>query len=169
LHTALLRVVDSSVAPWDPAGSKSLTIHVADIMSNVAANERRSWKAKHEVVSHALAHDDRAVDGAPIPEDALVEIEGAAHWARVRDELLPVLDREDAEGGAVLRAILKGVEGHAQIAAHAGVETERVRLAYDRIKNRARGLLRREMQNEIERMKRGRATGTQGTTKDQLS
>jgi DNA-directed RNA polymerase specialized sigma24 family protein len=169
LQSALARVVDPRGAPWDPDGPKDFVCHVGTVMSNMAANRRRRWQANHEVLDPNGAHDDRTADGAPLADDAVGEVQDVAQWARLRDALLGELDRSDAEAAAVFRAILDGVEGHPAIAAHAGIEIERVRHTYDRIKYRARLLLDRQQQDEVEGMRRRREAPARGTMKEAVS
>jgi hypothetical protein len=111
LQAALTRVVDPRDAPWDPAGAKDFVLHVGGILGNLAANRRRSAATKHEVLATDLAHEESAIDGAPLPEQALIEVQDAGRRARLRDALLAELDREDPEGAAVFRAILDDAEG----------------------------------------------------------
>jgi DNA-directed RNA polymerase specialized sigma24 family protein len=166
LQSALARVVDPRDAPWDPDGPKNFVAHVGAVMSNMAANGRRSGRARHEALDPDLHHDDRTADGAPLADEALGEVQDAAHWARLRDGLLGELDGDDPEGAAVYRAMLDGAVGHPAIAARAGIEIERVRHAYDRIKYRARLLLDRQQKEDLERMRRKREAPARSTMKE---
>jgi DNA-directed RNA polymerase specialized sigma24 family protein len=169
LQTALMRVVDPRDAPWDPGGPKDFVHHVGSVMSNLAANDRRNWKAKHEVLDPNVADDDRTADGAPPADEAIAEGQDAARWAQMRATLLGELDRSDPEAAAVFRAIRDGIGGHPAIAAHAGIEIERVRHAYDRIKYRARVFLDQQQDDDLGQTRRRREAPVRATMKEDPS
>jgi DNA-directed RNA polymerase specialized sigma24 family protein len=169
LQTALARVVDPGVAPWDPGGPKDFVHHVGSVMSNLAANGRRRWSVKHEVLDPNAADDDRVADAAPLADEAIAEVEDAARWARMREGLLGELDRSDPEAAAVFRAVRDGASGHPAIAACAGIEIERVRHAYDRIKYRARAFFEQQQGDDLEQMRRRREAPVQATIKEDRS
>jgi DNA-directed RNA polymerase specialized sigma24 family protein len=168
LQSALVHVVNPAGRPWDPGGPKDFVLHVSDVMSGMASNERRRWRTRNEVLDPGITHDDRVADGAPLAEQRIEEREAAVQLSRRTDALLVELDRADPEAAAVLRAILDGAVGHPAIAARAGIETERVRHTYDRIRRRANMLLEEQRRGDLA-MRTRRDVPVRGTMKEDLS
>lgn len=165
LQSALARVFDPQGSPWDPNGKKTFVLHVGAVMNNLASNERQSFHARHVVVDSTLARDDNAIDGAPLADEALHEQRKLAHRRKLGSELLAELDKTDPTAAAVYRAICKGAEGHAEIAAEVGCKEEEVRLAYDRIKYHARQILERDRRAQLEEMGERRQKSMKASSK----
>jgi DNA-directed RNA polymerase specialized sigma24 family protein len=165
VQSALARVFDPQGSPWDPHGKKTFVLHVGAEMNNLASNERQSFYAQHVEVDSTLARDERTVDGAPLADEALHKQRRLAHWRELGSELLADLDKTDPTGAAVYRAICKGAEGHAEIAAEAGCKEEEVRFAYDRIRYHARPIVERDRRAQLAQMRERRQRSKSGSSK----
>jgi DNA-directed RNA polymerase specialized sigma24 family protein len=152
LQTALAKVFNLQDSPWDPDGRVHFFMHVGSIINGLAANAQRSWRAQHEVVDSNLASDDKAVDPAPLADQALDEHQDLVAMRRLGNELLAELDKEDATAARVYRACLEGIEGAAALAAKARCKPNEVHDADRRIKYLARRILKRERGAEVRRL-----------------
>jgi DNA-directed RNA polymerase specialized sigma24 family protein len=149
VQTALAKVFDPKGSPWDPDGSVSFFMHVGSVINGLAANAQRSWRAQHEVVDSNLARDDKAVDPAPLADQALEEHQELVVLRRLGNELLAELDRVDETAANVFRAAFEGIEGAAGLAAKARCRPDEVHGADRRIKYLARRILERDRGAEV--------------------
>ncbi len=151
VQAALVRAVDPNGQPWNREGSTSFFAHVGSIMNGLAANARRSFRARREVVESNVARNEETVDSAPLADAVLAEHEDRAKLQRMGSELQAILEKTDPVAAGVYRAAAEGAESHAEQAARAGCEIEAVRHAYDRIKYQARQILDRAREAEKRR------------------
>ena len=141
-----MRRVIEGKCPWDPAGKRTLVMHIVSVGSGEQRNERRKAlrRAKPEFVE-ALA---QATGNARwTPEDEVSEREGQEHTARMFGELV-ALSSGDPDALAVLECARSGIDEAAEQVTECGLSIDAIRNARKRVKRRAEMLFETEDDDE---------------------
>jgi|SRR5580658_7583333 hypothetical protein len=141
-----MRRVIEGKSPWDPAGKRTLVMHIVSVGNGEQRNERRKAlrRAKPEFVE---AFAQAAGDRPWTPEDEVSEREGHEHAARMFGRLI-ALSAGDPDALAVLECARSGIDEAAEQARHCGLDIDAIRNARKRVKRRAEVLFETEDDDE---------------------
>jgi hypothetical protein len=156
VYEALDLACDPDRSPWDPA-ARGFLKHMRYLMRDLAGEEARSSRARHEVVDARLARDDAMVDGDPLPDDALEAHRERARLQRLGDQLLARM-ASDPIAMEVYRVAKQGFETPAEQAEHLEYSIDQINEAHRRMKYHARQIRTEEEQAEASRMRERRET-----------
>jgi hypothetical protein len=129
-------VCDPNDSPWNPEGGKSFVVHVGSIINGLASNVLKSARVRHEIIETQRAHDGRAKDETPPPDDALQERRESARLQRMGELLRSYFEeRTDTICVQVLDWARKGKEEMEEVAAETGHSLQDIRDAHRRMKS----------------------------------
>jgi DNA-directed RNA polymerase specialized sigma24 family protein len=131
-QSAIAKVIDPNVSPWDPTTQPNLFLHVGSVMNSLVANARRAQK-RHPLESYEAQADDARPHpsgtlSAPAPDDD-EDIRRLQGWM---DDLLARLEGDDIATGKI-RLHYEGVVDASGQAARLGCKVKDIYLANERI------------------------------------
>jgi Sigma-70 region 2 len=135
--------------PWDPDRG-SFFAHMRIVIDDTARRQRRSARARREVVGDNLARDEAHVDGAPRSDDALAEQRRVVRLRRLGGVLRARLSGLPL---AVFDRTCDGTEDAGAIAGELGTTVAEVYRARESIAYHAKAVLAAEHAEEEARMR----------------
>jgi hypothetical protein len=157
VQEALAKVCDPQDSPWDEGKGKSFVRHVGSIINGLASNERRSARARREMGEATLGHDIHAVDGSPLPDEALGMHRESARLLRLGTLLRSRIEEKgDQVALDMLDCARRGKVEIEEVEQETGHSPDEIRDAHRRLKYHARQILAEEDEAERKRMNEAR-------------